>query len=325
MQCLSPEERAPIHVVAGILSDAQGRVLVAQRPSGKHHAGLWEFPGGKLEPGETAHTALRRELREELGVEIGAIEPLIGVPWHYAEKSIFLDVYRVQDFAGTPHGREGQAVAWHGIDDLVALAMPPPDRPIVSALRLPPWYAITPEPGDDIAAFLAIIERMLQQGVRVLQLRAKSLPRARLRALAREMRLRVHAAGAQLLLNGDIDLARELELDGVHLRSGDLLQQSARPLDSERWVAASCHTARDLEHAARIGVDFVVLGPVLPTSSHPGAATLGWQRFAALCASTPLPVYALGGLARADLAAAKAAGAQGIAGISAFAKITDAL
>lgn len=306
------------HVVAGILSDRDGRVLLAQRPSGKHSAGLWEFPGGKIEPGETAHAALRRELHEEIGVDIGASEPLIGVPWDFGDKSIFLDVHRVRDFAGTPHGREGQVLAWHRAEELAGIAMPPPDRPVVAALRLPSCYAITPEPGDDDAVFLARIERALADGVRLLQLRAKTLARARLHALARAAHARTRAAGATLLLNAHPDLVRELDLDGVHLPSAALLRLDARPLPRERWVAASCHDARELAHAQAIGVDFAVLAPVLPTRSHAHAPALGWDRFADLCRQAPLPVYALGGLGANDVATARAHGAQGVAGISGF-------
>src|SRR4051812_38195296 len=101
-----------IHVVAGVLRDALGRVLIAQRPAGKHLAGLWEFPGGKCERDEDPHDALRRELHEELGVTAGAAQQLIAVPWRYAEKSICLDVYSVAEYRGEPHGREAQALRW---------------------------------------------------------------------------------------------------------------------------------------------------------------------------------------------------------------------
>ena len=320
-QPLLPEEQRPnrrIHVVAGILSDASGRVLLAQRLSGKHSAGLWEFPGGKIEPGETAHAALRRELHEELGVDIGAIEPLIGVPWDFGQKSVFLDVYRVLDFTGAPRGCEGQALAWRRIDELNDIAMPAPDRPVVTALRLPPHYAITPEPGDDEAAFLERIDRALANGVRLLQLRAKKMPPTRLGTLALAVQARARRAGAALLINAHVDIARNLDLDGVHLPEECLRELKERPLPRDRWVAASCHDADQLARAVRIGVDFVVLGPVMPTPSHPGAAVLGWERFTELCANVPAPVYALGGLKPSDVAAALRNGARGVAGISGF-------
>ena len=307
-----------VHVVAGILSDSQGRILLAERVAGTHLAGAWEFPGGKIEPGESAESALRRELHEELGVDIGAVDPLISIPWRYPQKSIVLHAFRVRDFRGEPHGREQQALRWIAPDEALELPMPPPDRPIVTALRLPGCYAITPEPDDDTTRILEDIDRVLAAGIRLIQLRAKRLTADRLLPIAADAAIRVRSAGGTLLLNGHVALARELGLDGVHLSAADLMRLDERPLDARHWVAASCHDARELMHAAAIGVDFAVLAPVRLTSSHPDATNLGWQRFAELCASASLPVYALGGLRLDDLARARDAGGQGIAGISAF-------
>jgi len=307
-----------IHVVAGILSDAQGRVLLAQRAQGSHLAGLWEFPGGKIEPGESVEDALRRELHEELAIEIEGVEPIISIPWHYAEKSIVLHALRVREFRGVPHGQQQQQLRWELPGDTPGIPMPPPDRPIVRALRLPSHYAITPEPGSSDVEFLEGLQRLIARGAPLIQLRTKTIPVTRLRALAKQARDEARKAGATLLLNGNLELVRELDIDGVHLSATDLLSLDARPFGGDRWVAASCHHERELAHAAAIGVDFVVLGPVLHTTSHAGAAPMGWRRFAALCATAPFPVYALGGMASTHLDAAKAAGAQGIAGISAF-------
>ena len=280
---------------------------------------MWEFPGGKVDPGEEATDAVRRELHEELGIVVGALEPVIGVPWRYAQKSIFLDVYRVLDYTGMPQGCEQQALRWCRTEELAAMEMPAADRPVISALRLPLSYAITPEPDDDDAVFFARIDRALKDGVKLLQFRAKGLlPEARWHAIARELRKRTLRAGAQLLLNGDPAAFMELDFDGVHLPAAALMQMRTRPVASDCWFAASCHDASELAHAANIGVDFAVLGPVQATSTHPDAVSIGWQQFSALVAQTPFPVYALGGLAHDDLPTAVAAGAQGIAGISAF-------
>ena len=308
----------PIHVVAGVMSDSHGRVLVTQRPTGKHLAGLWEFPGGKCEPDEAPQVALRRELSEEIGIQTGTVEPLISVPWTYPEKSIFLDVYRVLDYCGEAHGREAQALQWVSPDELAGLGMPLADRPVVTALRLPRHYVISPEPGADPMDFLRRLALVIESGARLVQLRSKHLPERDLRVLVARAQERATPAGAQVLINHHVALARDLDLAGIHLPAAELLRCQSRPLPMHRWVGASCHDARELAHAAAIGVDFVTLGPVLPTTTHPGATTLGWRRFAELVAATPLPVYALGGLARSDLARAVAAGAQGVAGISAF-------
>jgi 8-oxo-dGTP diphosphatase len=306
------------HVVAGILSDAEGRVLLAQRARGTHLAGLWEFPGGKIEPGESAEEALRRELHEELAIEISGVEPLISIPWQYEEKSIVLHALRVREFRGVPLGQQQQQLRWELPGNMTGIPMPPPDRPIVNALRLPTHYAITPGPGSSDVQFLEGLQRVIARGARLIQLRAKTIPMTRLRALTQQARDEARKAGATLLLNGNPELARELDLDGVHLPATELLSLDARPLGAERWVGASCHDERELAHAAAIGVDFAVLGPVLPTASHAFPAPIGWKRFTDLCASAPFPVYALGGMAKQHIKDAKDAGAQGIAGISAF-------
>lgn len=307
----------PTHVVAGILRDSQGRVLIAQRPPGKHLAGLWEFPGGKCEPGEAPDAALHRELHEELGIEFDACDALIAVPWQYPETSVLLDVRTVRTWHGTAHGREGQALRWVHVDALATIPMPAADRPVIAALRLPDCYAITPEPSANRESFVRDIALALDGGVRCLQLRAKRADAMQLREILSSVCALAEHANAIVLINSHIDLAEEFGI-GVHLTAAQLMRTSTRPLPADRWLAASCHDARELAHAAAIGVDFVVAGPVLPTASHAGAPILGWDGFAALCADAPFPVYALGGMTRSDIGAARSAGAQGIAGISAF-------
>ncbi len=302
----------PLQVVAGVLRDGRGRVLLTQRRAGKAHAGLWEFPGGKLEPGEDALAALSRELDEELGVEVLAARPLIAV----AHARIVLDVWEVPQFAGRVRAREGQALAWIDPATIDRELMPPADRPVVSALRLPSTYLITPSPrADDDHDFLASLERALDAGVRLVQLRWPGASRAQLAGIARAARALCASRGAQLLLNADWSLAEVLGLDGVHLPAALARGLSQRPLPAHRWVGVSCHDAGELAHAARIGADFATLSPLLPTSSHPDRPALGWDAARRLVAGARLPVYLLAGLGRADIASARAMGAQGIAAI----------
>jgi 8-oxo-dGTP diphosphatase len=311
-------DAAPVHVVAAALIDADGRVLLAQRPEGKHLAGYWEFPGGKVEPGETPVQALQREILEEIGVRVASAESLIRIPWRYATKRILLDVYRVQAFEGVPHPCEGQPLKWVPATALDPNEMPAADHPVIHALALPQRYLITPQPGADEDAFLAHLDAALERGVRLVQLRDKHSDDATLRRLASACLNRVRAAGGQLLINSRSDLVEELDLDGVHVTAAQLVQLHERPVGARRWFAASCHTAEELALAHSLGADFAVLGSVAATASHPDQAALGWDAFAALCEEATLPVYALGGMTQRDLATALAAGAQGIAGISAF-------
>ena len=303
-----------VHVVAGVLRDARGRILLARRTAGRDLAGAWEFPGGKVEAGETALQALDRELDEELGIRVLSAEPLISVPQAYPGKRIVLDVHTVHAFDGTPRGRERQALAWAPLEKLSSYPMPPADRPVVAALTAPTRYLVSPETVEP-EAFLARLDRALAAGLRRVQLRVRGLPAARLAPLAREAAARCRARGAELLVNGEPGLAADLGV-GLHLPARDLMALAALPtLAPGQHVAASCHDADQLARAEQLGVHFVVLGPVRATESHPGAETLGWDRFSLLREGVSLPIYAIGGMKPADVAVARRHGAQGVAGI----------
>lgn len=123
---------ALIHVVAGVLIDSGGRVLLAQRPPGKSLEGMWEFPGGKCEPGESPGQALVRELREELGIEAEpAADLLIRVPWRHGDKRLQLDALHVVRWQGTPSSCEGQALQWVHPHRFDHAELTPADRPIL--------------------------------------------------------------------------------------------------------------------------------------------------------------------------------------------------
>jgi 8-oxo-dGTP diphosphatase len=306
-----------VEVVAGVLQDARGRILLARRTEGRDLAGLWEFPGGKREAGETAEAALARELHEELGIEVELGAALISVPQQYPHKRLRLDVRRIASWRGTPKGHEGQALAWVPQHKLASYAMPPADRPVVAALLQPDRYLVTPAPDDD-ASWLAALQRALDAGIRRVQLRASPvIESARWRALVAAAVQRCRIAGANVLLNADVALAEELGI-GVHLRAVQLRQLQRRPLTEGLPVAVSCHDAEELLRAEALGCDFAVLGPLRPTPTHPDAVGLGWDVFAALRERVSLPLYAIGGMVDDDIAVARAHGGQGIAAIRAL-------
>ncbi|HUB89747.1 MAG TPA: Nudix family hydrolase [Dyella sp.] len=313
---------APVHVMAGVLCDAQGRVLLAQRPAGKHLAGLWEFPGGKLEPGEAPQSALVRELDEELGIRIEPQDgtPLIRIPWHFGERGLLLDAWRFTRWQGVPASLEGQALQWQLPWDIDLAVLAPADRPILQALRLPALYAITPAdvPPQCADAWCERIVQALQRGVRLIQLRFPLWSTEQVRDLAARLQPLALRQQAQVLLNGDIDGARRLGAGiGVHLTSVQLDELAERPLPWSQLIGASCHDAAQLRASAH-RTDFATLSPVAPTASHPDAAALGWSRFQQLADAAALPVYALGGMAPALAGEARTHGAQGVAGIGAF-------
>ncbi len=303
-----------VEVAAAVLERPDGSFLMARRPEGKAYAGWWEFPGGKLEAGESAPQALARELREELGIEVIEAWPWLNRAFVYPHAHVMLRFFRVTGWRGEPHPHEGQALAWtradRGMDSPEVSPILPANGPILRGLSLPLEYAISDLARLGEAAFLAALDTRLDQGLRLVQLREKHLTGADWRRLAGAVAARCRDRGARLMLNADLALASELGV-GAHLSGAQLMAASSRP-DLE-WVAASCHDSRELARAAELDLDFVVLSPVLPTTSHPGAETLGWARFVECLRDYPLPVYALGGLALEDLATARGHGAHGVA------------
>jgi mutator protein MutT len=154
---LSRDPPSPfIHVVAATVIDASGRVLIAQRPAGKHMAGGWEFPGGKLESGEERVAGLARELREELGITIDTPRPLIRVRHAYPSREVLLDIWVVKRYSGEPRGLDGQALRWCTQDELATADLLPADKPIVTALRLPERLTQVSTPCYSIRDFSSI-------------------------------------------------------------------------------------------------------------------------------------------------------------------------
>jgi 8-oxo-dGTP diphosphatase len=300
-----------VAVAAAVLLRADGRVLLAQRLPGTPYAGYWEFPGGKVEPGESAREALARELHEELGIEVIRAAPWLTQRYVYPHAHVELNFFRVFAWRGEPHGRDGQAITWQrpGAFDVEPLL--PANTVILRALELPPVYGISmaEELGEEI--FLERARRAFDAGLRLVQLREKSWPVDRLRRLAERFLPLARAAGARVLVNGDAVTARALGCEGVHWPSAMLLAAKTRP--EGILCAASCHDEAELARAAALGLDFAVLGPVAQTPSHPHAAPLGWARVGELLRGTPLPVYALGGLRHSDLHTVIDHGAHGVA------------
>lgn len=129
-----PVATSPLHVMAGVLRRPDGQVLITERPAGKHLAGCWEFPGGKLDPGETPRDGLARELHEELGILLVAAEPLLALPWRYDNKHLLLDTWLVLAWQGTPQSLEKQALEWVMPMDLAPERLAPADREILRHL-----------------------------------------------------------------------------------------------------------------------------------------------------------------------------------------------
>lgn len=302
---------APIEVVAAVIERPDGSFLLAQRPPGKVYAGYWEFPGGKVDPGEALGAALARELHEELGIEVERAHPWIVRPYAYPHADVRLNFFRVRAWHGEPHGRENQRLAWQQVSALDVAPLLPANAPVLRALQLPFEYAITHAGEIGAAEQLRRLDQRLARGVRLIQVREKGMPVAELAHFAAAVIASARPYRARVLINSDIELARRLGADGVHLTAAQLARLETRPaLD---WCAASCHNAAELARATALGIDFVVLGPVRATPSHADSVPLGWDGFAARARGAALPVFALGGMETHDLETAWRCGAHGIA------------
>ena len=317
------EKTKIVEVSAAVLQRPDGSYLLAQRPSDKIWAGYWEFPGGKVEPGESAREALVRELHEELGITVKTAYPWLTRVFIYPHATVRLSFFRVTEWDGELHPHEGQEFSWQDTSNppqppfskvgRVCSVSPllPANAPILRALELPALYAISNAAELGAEAFLRRLQAKLEGGLRLIQLREKNLSRDALRELALRVVALAHAHNAKVLLNGDVAMAQEVGADGVQLTSTQLTELTERPLPD--WCAASCHNTAELRRAEELGCDFALLSPVLPTKSHPGAAHLGWENFAAIAAGSSIPVYALGGLVHEDMRTAWQHGAHGIA------------
>lgn len=315
-----------VHVAVGVIrrsgsSFTGEEILISRRAAHQHQGDCWEFPGGKVEAGESVQEALRRELHEELGITIDldsdALFPLIQITHNYPEKKVLLDVWSVRAFSGIPSGREGQKVRWVDLKALPEYTFPSANRPIISACQLPETLAITPEL-DSLPTVFAYLEHLRQSAIKMVVLRQKHWSPHAYRQLAREVLKHKLVGDMQVLLHGDPDdFWPEFDC-GVHMPAQIALQKKHR-FGNSLGLGMSCHSEAELAHAEHLGLGYATLSPVKQTISHPQAEPIGWQCFSQWVKPSKVPVYALGGLRRSDLNGARQAGAQGIAGISGLA------
>jgi 8-oxo-dGTP diphosphatase len=343
-------ERKRIDVAVAVVMRPDGTVLWGCRPEGKPYSGYWEFPGGKVEPGETVWQALVRELREELG-----ITALEGGPWFviehdYEHALVRLHLYRVWAFEGEPQSLEGQAFAWDSLQPASLKPILPATEPLLPKLNQPEVLILS-QYGMGVAAFEAHLNQALKaQGRLSLLFRENDLPSPRLLEAYEHAQSWVEKNGVPFSINSATFLrmlelgvssvfnhidcqilgqqsgqiaasslkSLRLHLTEQHLLTGlpDFLQQDWINTGRAAAVSASVHSSNSLQVAFSRGMDFALLGAVKTTASHPGQAGLGWENFRNLASLCRLPVYAIGGLSRFDLHEAKRHGAHGVAMIS---------
>jgi 8-oxo-dGTP diphosphatase len=306
-----------MHVMAGLMIDARGCVLLAERPQGKHLGGFWEFPGGKVEIGELPLVALARELREELGIELQSAQPLIRVPWTYDDRRLLLDAWRVDRWDSAPQSLEGQALQWWDPAKIDPAIMTPADRPILQALRLPSSYAITPTDVtiDRCDEWFERISAAIRSGTRLMQLHLPLWPTESVRELAAALLPVAREHDAKLLLHDDIEGARGLGI-GVHLSTEQMLAVAERVLPWQQLMGVSCRDDTQLAKATDMRADFAVLAPALAECLD--VSSPGWPHFQSLAEEASLPVYAMSAFSAEHLAEAQRNSGQGVAGMHGF-------
>lgn len=324
-----------LHVAVGVIRNPRDEILIARRHARQHQGDKWEFPGGKVEAGESVSMALARELEEELGIKVSHDSPLCQIHHHYPDRHVFLDVREVTGFTGTPEGLEGQPLKWQSPENMDPAIFPAANQKIVSAVRLPRHIAIL---NDDTDA---------EQSWFDMNTRLSSLPAGswvRLRAM-RDCDLTKFIAKTKTFLTSperrnpvlvDIDpelqVVKEMEPLRQEVQSFSLpdwgyyanrhvlasLPERPAGLPINRVIGASCHNQKEYQQAVEKGLDFVIISPVLNSSSHPENPGLGWPAFSRLAQQGKLPCYAMGGLDQGDIDRARQVGAYGIAGISLY-------
>jgi 8-oxo-dGTP diphosphatase len=309
-----------IHVAAAVIVNDKDEVLITQRAPDVHQGGLWEFPGGKLEAGESVQQALLRELDEELGITASSYRPLIKVTHRYPDKTVLLDVWKVDSYTGKATGKEGQPIRWQAAKQLNHKELPAADVPVIQAINLPEHYLITGKFAS-IEEFEQRLGLAIDRGISLAQLRLTYdwLQSANEKYAADVIKLASDLCAqskVRLMFNIPDELNHIITPSCLHLNSKKLQQYSSRP-DCD-YLCVSCHTEQELIDSQRLGADFMVLSPVQATATHPDAKPLGWDRFSEMIASVNVPVYALGGVSRDDAEKAWLAGGQGISAIGAL-------
>ena len=310
-----------VHVAVAVIKNQQGQIFIAKRPEDSHQGGLWEFPGGKVESGETVLEALKRELVEEVGIDIIKANPLIRIPHDYADKSVLLDVWQVEEFSGNAFGNEGQETLWINKDSFSEYDFPLANLPIITAIQLPEKYMITGK-FETEEELLLRVQSGLNKKIKLIQFRANKLAEEVYFTYAEKLYALCQKENTQLFLNTSFENYQKYQAHkfshGLHLNSKEIKLFSPNILNDETLISTSTHNTEEIKFAESLDVDFILLSPVNKTSSHPNSKPLGWKKFKQLSEKATIPVFSLGGMTIKDLNVAKMNGAQGIAAIGEF-------
>lgn len=308
-----------IRVALGVIRNRAGQCLISYRNARQDASLQWGFPGGKLEPGESYKTALRRELWEETGLRVKSAKSFIRFSYAYPHRVIDFHVFLVETYGGMLDRHKCPDCKWSDVGALEMHTMPAANQTIVNALRLPAEYMITADSANPDFIYENVSSN-LDTGVSLLQLRAHSLSMRAYQALAERCYRLCENYSARLIVNCSMDWLPGISAHGFHLSSERMraVSQEYCHAISFPLFSVSCHNLEELNVANGLTPECVVIAPVLPTPSHPGVNILDWSGFQALALQANVAAYALGGLQWDHINLVKAHGGQGVAGISLF-------
>ena len=310
-----------VHVAVAVIKNDKGQYFITKRPDDSHQGGLWEFPGGKIENNETVLDALKRELFEEIGINLIKVTPLIQIHHDYGDKNVFLDVFNVDEYSEEAFGKEGQETRWIKKSDFSLFEFPVANIPIIHSIQLPDKYLITGKFNDE-DDLLSRIRLNIKNGIQLIQFRAKSLEERLYFKYAKKIYSICDKENVKLFLNTSVHNYKKYSADkfshGLHLNSKELGFYLPDEFDESLLVSTSTHNKDEILFSERKKVSFIVLSPVNETLSHPDTLPLGWDKFKELTKKAKVPVYALGGMKLETLEKSKNYGAQGIAAIGDF-------
>ena len=300
-----------VNVSVAVLINADHQVLLGQRPPLKAWEGWWEFPGGKIEKGETSVDALYREIYEEIGVKITQFKKWVTRKYSYGENDITLHFFKVQKWEGEVSSKENQKLVWTYLKNPNVSPILPANLFVQKAFDLPKYYAITNLSEMSKKVFFNQLENKITNGLKMIQVREKNISFNEFKIFSKEVIKICKPKNVKVIINSDINLAYEIKSDGVHLTSKDLISIKTKP--KNLIVSASCHTQEEINIAEKLNIHFVALSAVNKTKSHSNIKPIGWNKFQTIANKTNIPIYALGGLSSGDYEVALENGAVGIA------------
>ena len=317
------QELESIYVVVAIIKNSKQEILVSRRKFDAHLGGLLEFPGGKVKKNETPADALRRELVEELNIQLIGSTPLIQIPYNYSDRDILLDAYLVSEYSGEVTANEGQEIYWKSIESLSDDDFPAANFGLIRALKLPKTFPVTPSYSQDTEKFLEKFECVVSKdSINIIQLRSHELALTEYVKLAKQCAALCSNYGVQLIVNSEVNSLNEAQAAGMHLTSDKLLNTKKRPVGETKLVGASCHNQIEVEHANMLGLDYIFIGPVIEKNFSDNSKILEWDGFAVLAKNSLIPAYSIGGLSETDIGACVSHGGHGIAAIRSFWDLT---